>query len=259
MSIRGILISLGFLAMGILIAWLGWGMPVPAIAGVARVLFFAWCVVAGVIGLLIFAILRALPVRPALSRTSHKSVTADAWHQVTQLEQQGFLKIIGPATVNTGPPSVMVPMLLADGTAYGTVYFPLAQPSKVGNDIVSVLQRSDGEKVFLTTGNLAEGGTMPPPPGSFMQLFPDADAATLLRHHREALRLLAGNRHQPIKLEEKQFAAVVRNFLNASRQTYLANPVGLTVPALWTTLTGHSARLGPISEQSAVVGRLGSG
>lgn len=235
-------------------AVVGFGTPAAPGAAAMRIVFFVMLVCWVIIGLLFIAIMHAVPSRPKLVGATADRLNPEAFDIHQEIQGLGFVAISKPIEVNTNPPAMMLALIDESRKIYSAVYHPTVDESKLGTDFVSVIQvkRAHGEQSILTTGNIAEGGTMPLPPNSMMQIFPDADAATLLRHHEQALAFLQKNGVDILHVTKSEFSPAFCDSLVRMKSFFITNPVWHTLLALVRTVTKRSPHFGPIASQAQI-------
>ncbi len=253
-KMKGLLVTLLLATLLIGCGIIGFLMPGLQAAGFCRIVFFIMLVVWAIIGLFFMVIANSLPENPKLKSIADEQISPAAHAEHAAMRRLGFQPISNPMAVNTRPMAVMLASLHGDGRSFGAVYHSSVAPDKVAIDIVSMLKIPGGKKgeSMLTTGNMAEGGTMPVPEGSMMQLFPRADASELLQHHHQALQFLNENGVGVLKVRKDDFPPAFTGALVRIRAGFLRNPVWYTLLALGRTFTKMSPYLGHISTQNGV-------
>ncbi|MGI9519184.1 MAG: hypothetical protein ACR2NP_19185 [Pirellulaceae bacterium] len=233
---------------------IGFFLPNLQAANFCRIVFFVMLVVWAIIGFFFLVIKNSLPETPKLKSVAPMQISAEAHAGHNAMQRLGFESVGNPMGVNTKPVAVLLASLHGDRRCFGVVYHSSAAPDKVAVDIVSMLKvpgRNKGESM-LTTGNMAEGGTMPVPEGSMMQLFPGADPSELLQHHHQALQFLNENGIGVLKVKGDDFSRVFTEALSRIRSGFLGSPVWGTLLAVVRTFSKSSPCLGHISAQSGV-------
>jgi hypothetical protein len=219
-----------------------------AIRGAAAALFLSGLTVA-VLG----AILAGLPREAVLDALPDEAIPEPCRPLVLRCEALGFERL-GPALrVRLEPAVSVVPFWHAAERTYATVFLSDGAPTRAHYDFVTVFEPGD---VGLTSVATPAAGVLPPPRGSFLQMFPNAAPEELLERHREGRKHLeqAGNlRTRP---RCAGFEELLAQALRRQRGSFLRAPLRHTWLALWRVLTKRMPALGPVAAQAATRDRL---
>ena len=234
--------------------------------GSAPLVAMQWVFVGLMIGWLIFgtvlhAILKTFPAKCSLISTSSDTLNSEAFGLQAELARQGFSTISRPMLLNLNPPMALLAMKEDNGRCFATIFNSGSPKNKPGTDFVSVIQNPRDVstiQAILTTGNMAEGGTVPVPKGSFMQLFPGADLHTLLQRHIEAMQFLQKNGVNFQVVNNQAFRPALFSAIGRIKTTFLRDPVVNTLVAMFRTFSKRSPWLGPISSQRSVQRQFGN-
>ena len=245
------------MALTIALAVLGFGTEVGQ--PVLRYAFFGLLGFWALMGLVFFAIYRTFPNKPSLVSIDSIQLDPGIMQTRQQLRQLGFASISRAMALNMSPQTGLIAMMDQKNKTFSIAYHPIVAPHKQGTDFVSVIQhRSHPDRVsILTTGNLAEGGTLTVPRGSFMQLFPGETPQVLFQKHLAALQFLQQHGVHVKAIKQESFRPTLFNSLKRMRATFVANPVWNTLRALVVTFTKSSGYLAPISQQASVRRQIG--
>ncbi len=248
---KGVLTAIAFAAVflgSVLLAGFASRLGLPEFVGY---LFFVPIVICVLVLLLLAAVLRSMPTTVRLAPLQDRSVPQPLLDLTHKMERHGFHTILKPRIGNTHPPVILIPLILDDGTAYGTVFQSVADTARIGIDIVSMLDSVDGKNLTtLTTSNLVEGGVVEPASGCFVQIFPNVEVNVMRRHHQAAESFL---RNHGIAIKPVEPGGFERDYANSFagvRRKFLSNPIWNTMVATGRTLAKRSPYLGPIQRQS---------
>lgn len=160
---------------------------------------------------------------------------------------------------NTHPPAAMIGMQQIKGSCFALILNPITKVELLATDIVSVFHFMDENgthEVLLTTGCLAEGGSLPMPRDCLIQLFPNANVDTLLKEHFRAIKLLQKKGLLLQAVKKSNFQPLLQNSLARARSYFFANPVWHAIILGVRSLTHQSPHLGPLSYQSGAMKKL---
>lgn len=196
--------------------------------------------------LLLAGMLRGIfPERPELTPLLHDRIP----RSLEQLDEQflacGFVRIGRAAQLNTRPRSIVLNYLHAELDTYGTAQTALRGPTAWGLIAVS----EGGQGTFETLAN-PEVDAVPAAQGTLRQVFPHADVATLLAHHREGLAHLrrGGHSFRPASAEALE-GELARSILR-QRETIRKRPFHAAWTMLRRALTGSYPNRIPIAQRA---------
>lgn len=243
-------LALNVLVVVLIAALIGWLLVFPPlVAGStvpARVLVWSLIIASGLMVLFVYAVLAAMPRDMTLEPIDAHAANAEMMGRMDEAEAEGFV-LAGPV-LKVGMPfaTALVPMVHRDGHAYATFFtIQAGKSSKTSFDIVTLFDGDAG----LTTNTDPAGACNPASPGSFRQVFPEADIAQLMAHHRASVAWLQREGAVAAQHTPDAFENDIRRAINKSRDTFLQNPLGYTVVAVWRTITKTTPHIGPIADQ----------
>jgi len=163
----------------------------------------------------------------------------------------GLIRATPPLAVAMSNEAILVGFVERDGDVAGSTF--CIQPA-VGAAVTSYdfFSRFEGDQGALTTSPSRGGSVLRSTPGALRQVFLDADPATLLLRHREALAWLGtqGVRARTLRVDE--FETVFRRALAQQRAAFRAARLGYALTAIWRTITKATPNIGPLREQRGI-------
>jgi hypothetical protein len=200
------------------------------------------------IGLLFFfafLISASMPANVEMTPIDQRRVTASMIDLFNEYQNAGFELAGAPLRIGTKPPAVLVPLADPERPMYGTIYRTGTDPPVTSSDIVTIFSPYSG----LTTGNKPEGAALPAAPGSFYQIFPGADVATMRQKHMEALTYLQRQGLQPKPATAQDFPGEFRKAIAKMRSHFWTNPIWHTLVVVYRSSTQTTPHMGPIQQQ----------
>ncbi|MCP4083276.1 MAG: hypothetical protein GY819_13535 [Planctomycetaceae bacterium] len=206
-------------------------------------------------------VMQSIPKKCTMVAFDGSLLNPSAFSIEGRLLRQDFATISNPMLNNSRPPVAMLAMRHNQGSCFAAIYNPVTKQDLLGTDLVSVLNFMDENgthEILLTTGCLAEGGTIPFSADCLIQLFPNANVDTLLKEHWRAVDLLKqkGLRLQSVK--KSNFQPLLQNVSNRARSNFFANPVWNALIVTMRSLTNQSPYLGPLAHQTGALKKLDS-
>src|SRR5438034_988064 len=105
--------------------------------------------------------------------------------------------------------------------------------------------------VGLTTSPSRSAAVLHATPGALRQVFPGADAATLLARHREALAWLSTQGICARPLRGAEFETLFRSAMERHRAAFRAARLRFAFTAIWRVVSRTTPNLGPLPQQRA--------
>lgn len=221
----------------------------PSIPPAMGYTLVAAALLAAFLGFLMLVISGSLPAHVELEPVDESRLNARMEDLREEYAAVGFEQAGPPLEVGTSPPALLVPLVRHDGAAYGAVYRTKTSPPKTGCDIVSYF---DDDESGLTTGNMLEGGCMPQPPQSFMQLFPQSSVEELWNEHVRALEFLRDRNLDLRRLTAEELPHDFREALARQRRHFFSRPFRNLLTILWRSTIHRNPCVGPLEEQSRI-------
>ena len=163
----------------------------------------------------------------------------------------GFTRATPPLAIGLSHPGLLLGFVQDGGDVAGSAFCverPASRPTLTSFDVFS---RFEGDRGGLTTSPSRSAAVLRATPGALRQVFPGADAATLLARHREALAWLAtqGIRARSLRLAE--FETLVQSAMERHRAAFLAARLRFAFTAIWRVAARTTPNLGPLKHQRA--------
>ena len=161
----------------------------------------------------------------------------------------GFTRATPPLAVALSHPGLLLGFVQEGGDVAGSAFCverPASLPALTSFDVFS---RFEGDRGGLTTSPSRSAAVLHPTPGALRQVFPGADAATLLARHREALAWLStqGIRARPLRGVE--FETLFRSAMERHRAAFVAARLRFAFTAIWRVVSRSTPNLGPLPQQ----------
>jgi len=196
-----------------------------------------------------YAILKALPERAEIGEVSVVDVPVELDRLCEQYERMGFRRVLTPLRIKFADEAVLVAMMSDDGVM-ATAYRIIARDrSKIGHDVVSMLDAPDGS---LTTATDPAAGVLPAPDGALRQILEDASPEDMVLFHRQAIEVLEGLGVNAVGVTPSAIPGLLRRSIARSRHKLEAAPVKNTLIAIWRTVTKRNPHLGMLAEQEGL-------
>lgn len=236
------------IAVGVLLGYLLTHPPEwLAATPVLRYSLSAALVAALLVAFVVLIMLANFPKELRLTPIAVTAVPGELNALAAQLGQVGFQSVGTAYEVGVSPPAVMLAFVNETERAYSTAFATGTVPRKISFDFVSIL---DGDRGGLTSSPNRMSGGIPAGPDQFRQALPDAPAAQLLAHHRQAVAWLR-TRGLPCRaVSARAFEADFRAGFARQRRHFAASPVSNAVRAIVNIATKRNPHLGPLERQA---------
>jgi hypothetical protein len=199
------------------------------------------------------SVLNSLPENARMDPLHEEDTPPACVPLVERIEALGFARLGPPRRVHLDPIATIVPLWHAAHRCYATVFCSDGAPAQAHYDFVTVFETGD---VGLTSAATPSAGVLPPPRGSFVQIFPGATPDKLLPRHLEGCEQLgqaAGRRPAPCC---ERFEDLLALALRRQRRAFLKAPLRHTWTALWRVVSKRTPAMGPVLEQRSTRDRL---